>query len=75
MGYLEELGRRYLAVCVSQDEEEEMDPRLFQIGHNWANVRAAQGALDTGGEFDPEAIGSKVDEVGDGLDQFQTVET
>lgn len=73
VGYLKEFDRRYLAVCVSQDEEDDVDSRLFHIGYNWAKMRAAQVALDAGGEVDPEAIGSKVEEVEDSLDQFQTV--
>lgn len=73
VGYLSEFDRRYLAVSLSQDEEDEADSRLFQIGFNWAKMRAAQSALDAGGEVDPEAIQSKVDEVEDSLGRFQTV--
>ena len=73
VGYLKEYDRQYLAVSLSQDEDDEIDPRLFQIGFNWATMRAAQVALDAGGDVDAEVIGSKVEEVSDSLDRFQTV--
>ena len=33
---LKGFDRRYLAVALSRDEEDEDDPRLFRIGFNWA---------------------------------------
>jgi len=36
-------------------------------------MRAAHVVLDTGGEVNPEAIGSKLEEIGDNLEQFQEV--
>ncbi|MDX1747353.1 MAG: restriction endonuclease, partial [Halobacteriales archaeon] len=73
VGYLKEFDRSYLAVALSRDEEDDVDPRLFQIGYNWAKMRAAQTAIDTGAEIDPEVVQSKVEEVGDSLDRFQSV--
>lgn len=73
VGYLTEFDRRYLAVALSQDEDDDVDPRLFRIGYNWAKMRAAQTALDAGGEVDPEVVGSKVEEVRDSLDRFRAV--
>lgn len=73
VGYPKEYDRQYVAVSLSQDEADEVDPRLFKIGFNWAKMRAAQVAPDTGGDVDPEAIGTKVEEISDSIAKFQSV--
>jgi hypothetical protein len=75
IGYLQEYDRQFVVVSVSQDEDDDIDHRLFRIGYNWAKMRAAQAAVDTGSEVDPEMVQSKVEEIGDSIEQFRSVKT
>ena len=73
VGYLQEFDQQYVAVALCEDEDDEIDPRLFRIGYNWAKMRAAQAAIDTKASLDPETIQTKVEEVNAAIDQFQEI--
>lgn len=73
VGFLDEFDREFLAVSVSQNEDDEVDPRLFRIGYNWAKMRAAQAAVDAGNEVDPVVVHSKVEEITATIERFQNV--
>ena len=73
IGYLQEYDHQFVVVSVSQDEDDDIDHRLFRIGYNWAKMRAAQAAVNTGSEVDPEVVQSKVEEIGDSIDQFRNI--
>lgn len=75
IGYLQEFDRRYLVVATSQDEDDDLDPRLFRIGFNWAKMRAVERALDAGEDVDAEVIQSKVEEISDSIEQFGSIKS
>jgi hypothetical protein len=72
IGYLQEYDRQFVVVSVSQDEDDDIDRRLFRIGYNWAKMRAAQAVVDTGSEVDPEVVQSKVEGISDNIEQFRS---
>lgn len=73
LGYFHEIDRAIVVVCLSEDEDDELDPRLFRMAFNWAKIRATQAAVDTGGDVDAEAIQSKVEAVRKSIDRFQQI--
>lgn len=73
VGYLKEFDNEILSVAVSQDPDDEIDPRLFRIGFNWARMRAVQSSLESSGTPDADVIHSQIQEVRDTVDRFGTV--
>lgn len=73
VGYLKEFDNQILSVAVSRDPDDDLDPRLFRIGFNWARMRAVQASLETGDTPDTEVIQTKVEEVRDTVDRFRTM--
>lgn len=73
VGYLQEFDQQYVSVALCEDEDDEIDPRLFRIGYNWAKMRAAQAAVDANASLDPETIQTKVEEVDATVDRFREI--
>lgn len=74
VGYLQEY-EEFVVVCLSQEHADDVDPRLFHIGLNWARMRAAQAGMETGEDLDPEIIQTKVEAAADAIDRFSSVKS
>lgn len=72
VGYLQEY-EDFVAVCLSRDEDDEIDERLFQIGFNWAKIRTGHAAMETGEDIDTSRIQTKINEIESAIDQFSTI--
>lgn len=47
--------------------------RRDRLGYNWAKMRAAQAAVETGSTIDPEVVQTKVEQISDEVDQFAQI--
>lgn len=75
VGYFQEYDQSILAVALSADEEDEIDPGFLNIAWNWARMRTIQSHIQTGDTVDTETIQAQVEEVRNSIDRFSTVKT
>ncbi|WP_411968691.1 hypothetical protein [Haloferax sp. YSSS75] len=73
VGYFREFDGEFLSVALSADEDDDVDSRLFNIGFNWAEMRAVQSHLDAGDDVDPEFVRTQVEEIEDSVSKFTNV--
>jgi hypothetical protein len=73
IGYFKEFDKQRLAVCLSQDEDDDLDAGFLQIALNWARMRAVEDYVDTGTELDTEVIQARVESVRERVEQVSTV--
>lgn len=74
IGYLQEY-EDFVVVCVSRDDDDEIDPRLFHIGLNWACMRAAEAGMGAGEEIDPAIIQTNIEEARAAVERFSTIKS
>lgn len=70
VGYFQEWDNEILAVALSHDPDDEIDPGFLRIAFNWARMRALQAHVNTGTSIDPEAIQAQADSVRDSIGRF-----
>jgi hypothetical protein len=73
VGYFQEFDKQRLAVCLSKDEEDELDWGFLQIGLNWARMRAIEQYVDTGASLDPETVQARVESIRQRVDQVSNI--
>lgn len=73
VGYFQEYDRHILAVSLSKDPEDSIEPGFLRIAYNWATFRLMQDHVDAADEIDAEAISGRVEEIRDAIGRFQTL--
>jgi hypothetical protein len=73
VGYFKEFDKQRLAVCLSEDEDDDLDAGFLQIALNWARMRAVEDYVDTGAELDTEVIQARVESVRERVGQVSSV--
>lgn len=73
VGTFKEFGRNYIAVGLSQSEEDEIKPELLRVAVKWARIRVIEAHLQDSGSVDPAIISERVDEAERTLEQFKQI--
>ena len=73
VGCFKEFDKQRLAVCLSEDEDDDLDAGFLQIALNWARMRAVEDYVDTGAELDTEVIQARVESVRERVGQVSSV--
>ncbi|MFB6202655.1 MAG: hypothetical protein ABEI98_11690 [Halorhabdus sp.] len=73
VGYFKEFDKQRLAVCLSEDEDDDLDAGFLQIALNWARMRAVEKYVDTGAELDTEVIQARVESARDRVEQVSSL--
>lgn len=73
VGYFQEFDKQRLAVCLSENEDDELDIGFLQVALNWGRMRALEEYVDSGTEIDPEVIQVRVENVHDRVKQVSEV--
>jgi hypothetical protein len=63
LGYFQEFDKQRLSVCLSEDDDDDLDRGFLQIGLNWARMRAIEEHVDTGTCLDPGTVQAQVENV------------
>ena len=73
LGYFQEFDKQRLSVCLSEDDDDDLDRGFLQIGLNWARMRAIEEHVDTGTRLDSEAVQAQVENVRQRVEQVSEV--
>jgi len=73
LGYFQEFDKQRLSVCLSEDDEDDLDRGFLQVGLNWARMRAIEKHVDTGTRPDPETVQAQVENVRQRVKQVSEV--
>jgi len=73
VGYFQEFDKQRLAVCLSEDDDDDLDRGFLQVGLNWARMRAIEERVDTGTSLDPETVQARVENVRQRVEQVSEV--
>lgn len=72
-GWFSEMDQDYLVVALSEQGEEEIEPRFFKFAYHWARTRTILSAVDVGDDIDPETIKGELDGIEDAIDNFSNI--
>jgi predicted nuclease with TOPRIM domain len=73
VGYFKEFDKQRLAVCLSEEPDDELDRGFLQVGLNWARMRAMEEYVDTGADLDPEEVQGRVENVRNRVGQVSSI--
>lgn len=75
LGWFSEVDQDYVVVALSEDGEDEIDPRFFKFAYHWARTRTLLSSVEVSSDLDPEAIKSELDGIEEAIKQFKQVRT
>ena len=60
-------------VALSGEDDEEIDPRLFQFAFDWARTRAMLTAYETDDDLDRDALKTELDGIDEAIGTFSSI--
>jgi predicted ATP-grasp superfamily ATP-dependent carboligase len=75
VGWFSEIDQDYIVVALSEDGEDEIEPRFFKFAYHWARTRTLLSAVDVGDDIDPEAVKNELDGIEDAISKFSNIRT
>lgn len=75
VGWFSEIDNEYVVVALSEDPDDDLEPRFLKFAYHWARTRTLLSAVQVGDETDSEAIKSELDGLKDSIADFSQIRT
>ena len=75
VGWFSEVDQDYVVVALSDEHDEDIEPRFFQFAFHWAKTRAMLSAYETSDEVDTEALKAELDGIEAAIGDFSRIRT
>ncbi|WP_435143778.1 hypothetical protein [Halobaculum sp. P14] len=75
VGWFSEVDQNYVVVALSEDSDEEIDPRFLKFAYHWARTRSQLSAVDAGDDIDMEAVQSEISGMEEAITDFKKIRT
>lgn len=75
VGWFSEIDQEYVVVALSDEGDEEVEPRFFQFAFHWAKTRAMLATYETSDGVDTEALKTELDGIEGAIEDFSNIRT
>ena len=75
LGWFSEVDQNYVVVALSDEDDEEIEPRFLKFAYHWARTRTMLSYVDLGDEIDAERVKAELDSIKEAIGRFSTVRT
>ena len=73
VGWFSEIDRQYVVVALSDEDDEEIEPRFLKFAFHWARTRSLLSAFDTGEEVDTETVRNELEGIENSIEEFSNI--
>lgn len=75
LGWFSEVDQDFVVVALSEEDDEEIEPRFLKFAYHWARTRAILSYVDIGDDIDSEEVKAELDSISDAIGRFSTIRT
>ena len=73
LGWFSEIDQDFVVVALSDEDEEEIEPRFLKFAYHWARTRTILSYVDIDDDIDSERVKAELDGIKDAIGRFSTI--